>query len=127
MEKELQLVYLPKNEQKEVLNIKKSDLNENNELILEPAVIKQFNLAEWPNDRKGDVKKAMMEGFFRAEITDDGKLLVRTDGHTTDPDEPDVLTLTFTRSLTGSPQPMLPDGEGLMVNFRYELELNISE
>ena len=92
---DLDYTYLAKNEQKEVLSIKQSDLDEN--------------------------------GFFEAEITADGKLVVTTDGLTTTPDEPDTLTLEFTRSLTGSPHPMLPEGDGLMVNFRYELELNISE
>lgn len=125
--KELQLVYLPKNEQKEVLNIKKSDLNENNELILDPAVIAQFGLTEWPNGGKGDYAIFDRGDLRKAQFTDDGKVLVQTWGDTTEPDEPYKLTLTFTRSLTGSPIPLLPDGEGLMVNFRYELELNISE
>ncbi len=125
--KELQLVYLPKNEQKEVLNIKKSDLNENNELILDPAVIAQFGLTEWPNGRKGDYAIFDRGDLRKAQFTDDGKVLVQTWGDTTEPDEPYKLTLTFTRSLTGSPIPLLPDGEALMVNFRYELELNISE
>jgi hypothetical protein len=124
---ELDYVYLPKNEQKEVLNIKQSDLNEKNQLILEPAVLSQYGFSEWPIDRKGDFAKWDMEGFFDAKITEDGKLLLTTDGLTTTPDEPDTLTLEFTRSLTGSPNPMLPEGEGLMVNFRYELVLNISE
>ena len=124
---DLDYTYLAKNEQKEVLSIKQSDLDENNRLVLEPAVIAQYNLGEWPNNRKGDFSKAELDGFFEAEITADGKLVVTTDGLTTTPDEPDTLTLEFTRSLTGSPHPMLPEGDGLMVNFRYELELNISE
>ena len=124
---ELDYIYLPKNEQKEVLNISQSDLNEKNQLILEPAVLAQFGLSEWPINRKGDFSKADLDGFFDAKITEDGKLILTTDGLTTTPDEPDKLTLVFTRSLTGSPNPMLPDGDGLMVNFRYELELNISE
>ena len=124
---DLDYTYLAKNEQKEVLSIKQSDLDENNRLVLEPAVIAQYNLGEWPNNRKGDISKAELDGFFDAEITADGKLVVTTDGLTTTPDEPDTLTLEFTRSLTGSPHPMLPEGDGLMVNFRYELELNISE
>lgn len=124
---DLDYTYLAKNEQKEVLSIKQSDLDENNRLVLEPAVIAQYDLGEWPNNRKGDFSKAELDGFFEAEITADGKLVVTTDGLTTTPDEPDTLTLEFTRSLTGSPHPMLPKGDGLMVNFRYELELNISE
>ena len=124
---DLDYTYLAKNEQKEVLSIKQSDLDENNRLVLEPAVIAQYDLGEWPNNRKGDFSKAELDGFFEAEITADGKLVVTTDGLTTTPDEPDTLTLEFTRSLTGSPHPMLPEGDGLMVNFRYELELNISE
>ena len=120
-------IYLPKNEQKEVLDIKQSDLNEKNQLILEPAVLSQFDFSEWPIARKSDFAKWDMEGFFDAKITEDGKLVLTTDGLTTDPDEPDTLTLEFTRSITGSPLPLLPEGEGLMVNFRYELELNISE
>ena len=124
---ELDYIYLPKNEQKEVLNIKQSDLNEKNQLILEPAVLSQFDFSEWPIARKGDFAKWDTEGFFNTQITEDGKLILTTDGLTTDPDEPDTLTLEFTRSLTGSPLPLLPEGEGLMVNFRYELELNISE
>ena len=124
---DLDYTYLAKNEQKEVLSIKQSDLDENNRLVLEPAVIAQYDLGEWPNNRKGDISKAELDGFFEAEITADGKLVVTTDGLTTTPDEPDTLTLEFTRSLTGSPHPMLPEGDGLMVNFRYELELNISE
>lgn len=124
---DLDYTYLAKNEQKEVLSIKQSDLDENNRLVLEPAVIAQYDLGEWSNNRKGDFSKAELDGFFEAEITADGKLVVTTDGLTTTPDEPDTLTLEFTRSLTGSPHPMLPKGDGLMVNFRYELELNISE
>ena len=124
---ELDYIYLPKNEQKEVLDIKQSDLNEKNQLILEPAVLSQFDFSEWPIARKGDFAKWDTEGFFNTQITEDGKLILTTDGLTTDPDEPDTLTLEFTRSLTGSPLPLLPEGEGLMVNFRYELELNISE
>ena len=124
---DLDYTYLAKNEQKEVLSIKQSDLDENNRLVLEPAVIAQYDLGEWPIARKSDFAKWDMEGFFDAKITEDGKLVLTTDGLTTDPDEPDTLTLEFTRSITGSPLPLLPEGEGLMVNFRYELELNISE
>ncbi len=124
---DLNYTYLAKNEQKEVLNITQSDLDENNQLILEPAVLAQYGFSEWPINRKGDFSKADLDGFFDAKITEDGKLILTTDGLTTTPDEPDKLTLVFTRSLTGSPNPMLPDGDGLMVNFRYELELNISE
>ena len=123
---DLDYTYLAKNEQKEVLSIKQSDLDEN-QLILEPAVLSQFDFSEWPIARKSDFAKWDMEGFFDAKITEDGKLVLTTDGLTTDPDEPDTLTLEFTRSITGSPLPLLPEGEGLMVNFRYELELNISE
>ena len=124
---DLNYTYLPKNEQKQVLNISQSDLNEDNQLILEPAVLAQYGLSEWSINRKGDISSYDLDGFFDAKITDDGKLVLTTDGHTTTPDEPDKLTLVFTRNLTGSPHPMLPEGEGLMVNFRYELELNISE
>ena len=124
---DLDYTYLAKNEQKEVLSIKQSDLDEKNQLILEPAVLSQFDFSEWPIARKSDFAKWDMEGFFDAKITEDGKLVLTTDGLTTDPDEPDTLTLEFTRSITGSPLPLLPEGEGLMVNFRYELELNISE
>ena len=127
LESKLDYTYLAKNEQKEVKSIKKSDLNEKNQLILEPAVIAQYDLGEWPINRKGDSSKADLDGFFDVKITDDGKLLLTTDGLTTDPDEPDKMTLEFTRRLTGSPLPLLPEGEGIMVNFRYELELNISE
>lgn len=127
LESTLDYTYLAKNEQKEVKSIKKSDLNERNQLILEPAVIAQYDLGEWPINRKGDSSKADLDGFFDVKITDDGKLLLTTDGLTTDPDEPDKMTLEFTRRLTGSPLPLLPEGEGIMVNFRYELELNISE
>ena len=124
---DLDYSYLAKNEQKEVLSIKQSDLDEKNQLILEPAVLSQFDFSEWPIARKSDFAKWDMEGFFDAKITEDGKLVLTTDGLTTDPDEPDTLTLEFTRSITGSPLPLLPEGEGLMVNFRYQLELNISE
>ena len=124
---DLDYTYLAKNEQKEVLSIKQSDLDEKNQLILEPAVLSQFDFSEWPIARKSDFAKWDMEGFFDAKITEDGKLVLTTDGHTTTPDEPDKLTLEFNRTLTGSPLPQLPEGEGLMVNFRYELELNISE
>jgi hypothetical protein len=124
---ELHLEYLPKIEQKEVLTVKKSDLNENNELILNPAVIAQFNLSEWPNNRFGDNTFCDYGDFRNAKLTEDGKLLVQTYGDTTEPDDPYKLTLIFERKLTGSPLPELPEGEGLMVNFRYELELNITE
>lgn len=124
---DLDYTYLAKNEQKEVLSIKQSDLDENNRLILEPAVLAQYGFSEWPINRKGDISSWDLDGFFDAKITDDGKLVLTTDGVTTTPDEPDKLTLVFTRNLTGSPHPMLPEGDGLMVNFRYELELNISE
>ena len=124
---ELDYTYLAKDEQKEVLNIKQSDLNENNELILDPAVIAQFNLTEWPNNRYGDNRVWDRGDFRNAKLTEDGKLIVQTYGDTTEPDDPYKLTLTFARNLTGSPLPQLPEGEGLMVNFRYELELNISE
>jgi len=124
---DLNYTYLAKNEQKEVLNITQSDLDENNQLILEPAVLAQYGFSEWPINRKGDISSWDLDGFFDAKITDDGKLVLTTDGLTTTPDEPDKLTLVFTRNLTGSPHPMLPEGDGLMVNFRYELELNISE
>ena len=124
---ELDYTYLAKDEQKEVLNIKQSDLNENNELILNPAVIAQFNLSEWPNNRFGDNTFCDYGDFRNAKLTEDGKLIVQTYGDTTEPDDPYKLTLTFARNLTGSPKPMLPEGDGLMVNFRYELELNITE
>lgn len=124
---EIDFTYLPRYEQKEVLNIKQSDLNENNELILEPAIIKQFGLNEWPINRIADNRIWDMGDFRDAKFTDDGKLIVQTWGDTTEADEPYKLTLVFYRNLTGSPLPQLPEGEGLMVNFRYELELNISE
>ena len=121
------LDYYPVNEQKEVLNIKMSDLNENNEIVLEPAIIKQFNLSDWPNQRTGDFIAKDMNDLRDVKITDDGKLIVRVWDYATEPDTENKLTLTFTRTLTGSPIPMLPEGEGLMINFRYELELNITE
>ena len=121
------LDYYPVNEQKEVLNIKMSDLNENNEIVLEPEVIKQFNLSDWPNQRTGDFIYRDLNDLHGAEITDDGKLIVSTWGYAPEPDDINKLTLIFTRTLTGSPLPMLPEGEGLMINFRYELELNITE
>ena len=124
---ELDYIYLARNEQKEVLDIKLSDLNEKNQLILEPTVLKQYDFSEWPIDRIEDFVKCETEDFIDAEITKDGKLILTTNGTTTAPDDPDKLTLVFTRNLTGSPVQQLPEGEGLMVNFRYELELNISE
>lgn len=124
--KELQLVYLPINVQKEVLNITQADLNENNELVIdEPAVLKQFNLREWPHDRLGDISSFDLGELRDARITDDGKLLIRTWGDTTEPGEPFEVVLTFTRKLTTSPY--TPYFEPVMVNVRYELELNISE
>ena len=127
MESTVHLEYLARNEQKEVLNIKMSALNENNELVLEPAVLMQFKLMEWPNQRTGDYAYKDLNDLRDAKITDDGKLIVRVWDFATDPDMENKLTLVFTRTLTGSPIPMLPEGEGLMVNFRYELELNITE
>ena len=127
LETTVSLVYYPMNEQKEVLNIKMSDLNENNEIVLEPAIIKQFNLSDWPNQRTGDFIAKDMNDLRDVKITDDGKLIVRVWDYATEPDTENKLTLTFTRTLTGSPIPMLPEGEGLMINFRYELELNITE
>ena len=52
---------------------------------------------------------------------------VRLVGGTENPNDPIKVTLIFNRVLTGSPLPELPKGEGLMVNFRYDLELNITE
>ena len=127
LEAKVPLDYYPKNEQKDVLNIKMSDLNENNEIVLEPAIIKQFNLSDWPNQRTGDFIAKDMNDLRDVKITDDGKLIVRVWDYATEPDTENKLTLTFTRTLTGSPIPMLPEGEGLMINFRYELELNITE
>jgi hypothetical protein len=127
LEAKVPLDYYPKNEQKDVLNIKMSDLNENNEIELEPAIIKQFNLSDWPNQRTGDFVYKDMNDLRDVKITDDGKLIVRVWDYATEPDTENKLTLTFTRTLTGSPIPMLPEGEGLMINFRYELELNITE
>ena len=124
--KELQLVYLPINEQKEVLNITQADLNEKNELVIdEPAVLKQFNLREWPRGRLGDISSFDFGELRDVKITDDGKLLIRTWGDTSEPDEPFEVVLTFTRKLTSSPY--TPYFEPVMVNVRYELELNISE
>ena len=123
----LDYTYLARNEQKEVLDIKLSDLNEKKQLILEPTVLKQYDFSKWPIDRMEDVVKCETEDFIDTEITKDGKLILTTDGTTTAPDDPDKLTLVFTRNLTGSPIKQLPEGDGLMLNFRYELELNISE
>jgi hypothetical protein len=123
----LDYTYLARNEQKEVLDIKLSDLNEKKQLILEPTVLKQYDFSKWPIDRIEDVVKCETEDFIDTEITKDGKLILTTDGTTTAPDDPDKLTLVFTRNLTGSPIKQLPEGDGLMLNFRYELELNISE
>lgn len=123
----LDYTYLARNEQKEVLDIKLSDLNEKKQLILEPTVLKQYDFSKWPIDRIEDVVKCETEDFIDTEITKDGKLILTTDGTTTAPDDPDKLTLIFTRNLTGSPIKQLPEGDGLMLNFRYELELNISE
>jgi len=62
------------NEQKEVLNIKKSDLNERNELVLDPDIIRQFRLKEWPNSRTGDYAFGDSGDFRDTKLTDDGKV-----------------------------------------------------
>lgn len=121
---ELQITYLPKNEQKVTMDIKK----DNRELLLDLPVISQFGLNQWPiPNRNGDVTNVDSDGFLYAKITEDDKLLVKTDGLVTTPEDPDRLTFVFKRHLTGSPYLELPDDEGLMVNFRIELEVNVSE
>lgn len=106
--------------------IKVADLDEEDNYTIElPEDILLYKLNEWPFKRMNDAVFCDVENFFYEKVVDD-KLIVTTDGHATDPDNPNKLTYTFQRSLVGIPNLFLPAGDGLMVNYRIELELIVT-
>ena len=123
--KNVDVTYMNKNE----LNLKKTckvaDLDDNDCYVVKET--QPYGLFDWTFKRFVDEVKADMEYLFEAKLMDDGFLYVKTDGMPTDEGDPNKLVYTFKRYLTGSPTPELPDGEGLMVNFRINLELTITE
>lgn len=122
---EVTITYLNKNEfdLKETCSV--ADLGENNEYIIK--VTQLFGLPDYTFKRYGDEVKNEMEYLYSAEIKDDGFLHVVTDGLPTEPDDPNTMTYTFKRRLVGSPTAELPEGEGILVNFRIKLELTVTE
>lgn len=124
-EKFVEITYLNKNE----LNLKKtckvSDLDDDDNYIVKET--QPYGLFDYTFKRYADEVKVEMENFFAAKLMDDGNLYVKTDGMATDEGDPNTLVYTFKRYLTGSPTPELPEDEGLLVNFRINLELTVTE
>ena len=126
LEKTLQITYLGKNEFDLKKTCKVSDLDENNNYVVKET--QPFGLFEWPFTRFGDKVSINLTNLFAAELNkEDGCLYLTTDGAPTEEGDPNVLDYKFERYLTGSPNPLLPDGEGLMVNFHIKLELTVTE
>ncbi len=120
------LVYLMLTEFDIKETIKQSDLNEDDEYAFE--ITKPFKLFEWPFVRYSDHAQANCDnGIWEAEIREDGSFYITTDGEPSEEGEPGKAAYTFSRRLVGSPNPILPAGDGLMVNFRVNLELNITK
>ena len=106
--------------------IKVADLDEEGKYTIElPEDILLYKLNEWPFKRMGDAVFSDMVNLFDAEVVDN-KLVVTTPGQATEPGDPYKLTYTFQRSLVGIPNLFLPAGDGLMVNYRIELELIVN-
>ena len=121
----LSYVYITEIELKE--EIKLADLDKDNKYTIDlPDELKYYKLDEWPFNRKNDFENMVIDYLFGAEVVGN-KLTVITDGQPTEPGDPNKLTYTFSRRLTGSPYPMLPEGEGLMVNYRIKLELTVNQ
>ena len=121
----VEVSYMNMNELNLEKTCKVADLDENGNYIV--AETQGYNLFDWTFKRYADVVNAEMVYFFDAKLLEDGSLCVKTDGMPTDEGDPNKLVYTFKRYLTGSPNPMLPEGEGLMVNFRLNLELTVTE
>ena len=126
LEKTLEITYLGKTEFDLKATCKVSDLDDDNNYIVK--VTQPYGLFEWPFKRFADKVNAKLTNLFAAEINEeDGFLYVTTDGAPTEENDSNVLEYTFERYLTGSPNPGLPEGEGLMVNFKIKLELIVTE
>lgn len=122
---EVTLSYLNKNEFDLEKTCKQSELGDGNEYILD--VTKPYGLFDWTFKRYGDVAISNMVYLFSAKLQEDGLLHIITDGYVTEPDDPNTLDYTFKRLLVGSPNPILPEGEGVMINFRIKLKLHVTE
>lgn len=127
LEQTVDVKYLMKTEFNLKETVKVDDLKGENHDEYVVKVTNPFKLYDWSFERYGDKVKTEMNYLLSAEIKDDGLLHIVTDGAPTDEGDPNTLKYTFERKLVGSPTPELPEGEGVMVNFRVNLELNVTE
>ena len=108
--------------------IKQTDLDENNGYTIEVPEFAWYKFGDWGIDWFVDSSvKNLDNGLWFAKLGFDGKLYITTDGDPSDPGKPGTMTYTFTRHMPGTPHPKLPETEGLVANFRINLELNITK
>jgi len=124
--KNVEVTYLSKNEFNLKETCKVSELDEDDNYIVKAT--QPYGLFDWSLKRYADKEEVELNNFFFAKLNEkDGYLYVMTDGAPTDEGDPNTLVYTFKRYLTGSPNPELPEDDGLMVNFRIKLELEVTE
>lgn len=108
--------------------IKVSDLDSNKEYVIDLPDLSYYELSKWPLLRYADVNfRQSKNGILGGRCKEDGKLYLRTLGKATDPDKPATFTWEFSRRLVGIPYLSIPDEDGMLVNFRVEVELTITE
>lgn len=108
--------------------IKLADLDENGGYTIEVPEFAWYEFDKWGIDWFADAEEMNFDGgLWGADLGFDGKLYVTTDGAPSTPGEPGTMTYTFTRHMPGTPSPKLPETEGLVANFRINLELTVTE
>lgn len=122
---EVDLIYLTLNEFEVKETVKLSDL-ENDTYV--SKIIQPFKLFEWSFKRFADSEKVVTDnGISIIKIKEDGNLHIITDGGPSDEGEPGTGEYKLERNLTSNSEEPLPEGDGLLVNFRVKVELNVTE
>ncbi len=110
--------------------IKLADLDNKNcyMIDLSAELPSYFDFGKWPLERYNDtVQTDCKNGIWSAKIKEDGNLYITTDGAPSDEGEPGTAVYNFSRRLVGIPNMVVPEGDGLMVNFQINVELTITD
>jgi len=108
--------------------IKVSDLDSKKEYAVDLSDLEFYKLSKWSLSRYSDVNfRQSKNGIIGGRYQEDGKLYLRTLGKATDSDKPATFTWEFSRKLVGIPYLLIPEEDGMLVNFRVEVELTITE
>lgn len=110
--------------------IKVADLDDKNSYMIDLSaeLPSYFEFDKWPLERYSDAIQTHCEnGIWGAKIKEDGNLYITTDGAPSDEGEPGTVVYNFSRRLVGIPNIVIPEGDGLMVNFQINVELTITE